>query len=75
MLVGVPDGVEVESVVQDGDVNAENGDQRLKNDRKVQEPIAHALLEDRLAANLPCYQIHPLEDNHGGEEGAFDGSL
>ena len=55
--------VHAETLVHAGRVGQERSHGRLKDEAKVEDVVAHSLVDDRVAASLANDQIRPLDDD------------
>lgn len=68
-------GVHAESLVHAGAVGEECSQGSLEDQAKVQRPVAHSLVHDRVTAGLADDQIGPLHHHDRHEEGRVAGEL
>ena len=63
-------GVHPKTLVHARSVGQESGQSSLEEETKVEDPVGHALLEDRELASLTNDEISPLDDDNGDKEGS-----
>ena len=62
--------VHSETLVHSRSVGKEGSQSSLKENTKIQDPVIHALLEDRELASFANDQVSPLDNDNGDKEGS-----
>ena len=62
--------VHPKTLVHARSVGQESGQSSLEKETKVEDPVGHALLEDRELASLTNDEISPLDNDNGDKEGS-----
>ena len=68
-------GVGSKSCVHSRAVGYEGSQSSLKDYSKVQEPVAHALMDEGVHASFANDQVSPLDHHNCNEEGSVTGEL
>ena len=67
--------VHPQPLVHSGGVGQHRRQHRLEEQAKVEHPVLHALLEDRVLAGLADDEVGPLDHHNGDKEGGVAGVL
>ena len=67
--------VHPQPLVHAGGVGQHRRQHRLEEQAKVEHPVLHALLEDRVLAGLADDEVGPLDHHNGDKEGGVAGVL
>lgn len=67
--------VHAQTLVHAGAVGEECSQRRLEDEAKVQRPVAHSLVHDRVTSGLADDQIGPLHHHNRHEERGVAGEL
>ena len=64
-----------QSLIHTGRVREEHGQASFEYEAKIQNPVIHALLEDRVLSSFANYEIRPLDHDNGPEKGCVTSIL